>query len=180
MALVRPLSKRHGQIMIAEGAGGGFNYVTGALLATSDSLTVTSETGDFTSDDPNGAVGSAPDRGSMQDAALWLEDDAPITGSFSANVVEFSNSTTPSILDACNKLGGYIAANWVSVESSGYGCSELGLWDIRYKYTSPTCGNDQYEIYRNCKLLCSVSEGLPTVVSVSFVCNWDRVIRIGN
>lgn len=176
----RVKTKRFASITIAGLAGGAFDYTTGALLAGAESLTVTNEPGDYTDDDPNGAMEAALNRGSLTGATLFRTDDAAITLGFSAYVSEFTNALAATLLDICNTPGGYVAANWESVTALAAGCDPNLLVDVRYTLAGAAfCDSDQIRICRNVKLVSSFAEGLPNTASISGASFYPEIIRIG-
>ena len=159
-------TRRDGTLTISDAAG-------------AHTLTVAFEAGDFSLSVPGPTVNNFLDRGEIGAApSLRYGDDAPMTGSFTAQLRDLSDASYIT-LESIILNSGYFASTWVSTNSNTDGDSGTAytttstklktvtlLWTI--EGTNRGDSSDHTISLPFCVLTGSLSEGDPNSISISF------------
>lgn len=152
MALSQPLTKRDGTITIKD--------ATGSPITT----TVQYEDGDLSIEGIKFGDRSSTafmDRGVQY--GLREGDNEPVSFSFSAHAMEFTDATRKTIIDACRKT------NTFSAGVSTWGTNAADPWTVTVVFAAEGTdrgAEDETVTFTHCKLEVSFAEGDPGKLSV--------------
>jgi hypothetical protein len=128
--------------------------------------TVAKEAGDFNVDIPGFATTSVLDRGQFgADPIIRKGDEQSVTGGFSIYLRDLPNNTNLTLPDLCMELNGTVAAGYTGTTSN----SDVKTWTLVYTIDGTWNGEaDQVMSLYKTVLRCSITEGDPSSVSVTF------------
>lgn len=142
----------------------------GLIVITAGALsyTVAYETGDFQYDVPAEGVELFLDRGAIGTVpSIRKGDDQPVTGSFSVYMRDPVSAAHSTMLDIGVLFsGGYVTTNMTSTIGTA---SDLKTFTIAYTQEGSDFGaSDVTVTFPYCTIRCSVADGYPNVVNVTF------------
>ena len=147
-------TKRDGTLTIADNAG-------------ANTFTVAFESGDLSLTIPGPGVGLFLDRGVITSPpAIRYTDDAPITGTFSAYLRDFSDAAYATLMEIISQSG-EVASTWVSTMGAN---GEVQTYTLSWLVEGTDHGDvsDHLCVLDHCAFTGSVSEGDPDSISLSF------------
>ena len=147
-------TKRDGTLTIADNAG-------------ANTFTVAFESGDLSLTIPGPGVGLFLDRGIITSPpAIRYTDDAPITGTFSAYLRDFSDAAYATLMEIISQSG-EVASTWVSTMGAN---GEVQTYTLSWLVEGTDHGDvsDHLCVLDHCAFTGSISEGDPDSISLSF------------
>lgn len=140
-----------------------------AIITITDgttTYTVSKEVGDFTCAAPDHNTTSVLDRGQFgANPILRKGDEQPMTGGFSVYLRDMPNATNLTLMDLCMDLSGTVAAGMTSTTSD----SDERTWTLIYTVDGTWNGEaDQVMTLPHCTLRCSMTEGDPSSLAVTY------------
>lgn len=133
----------------------------------SNSYTVSFEAGDFSLSIPGRQANVFPDRGvfGATPSVRW-GDDQPMTGSFTAYLRDGNDAAVAALINILTETGWW-ASNAVSTLGTN---AEVKTWELLYTFEGTDHGDaaDHTIAVDHCALTGSVTEGDPSVLSISF------------
>ena len=135
--------------------------------AAVNSFTVSFEAGDLSLTIPGPGVGLFLDRGIITSPpAIRYTDDAPISGTFSAYLRDFSDAAYSTLMEILSQSG-EVASTWVSTMGA---TGEVQTYTLTWTVEGTDHGDvsDHVCVLDHCAFTGSVSEGDPDSISLSF------------
>lgn len=131
------------------------------------SLVVDFEAGDLKIDIPQEAVSLFLDRGQIgATPAIRYGDDAPMTGSFTAQLRDLSDATYATLEELVTQSG-YVGSTWVSTLGANAEVFTVTLtWDV--EGTDHGDATDHSLTLPYCVVRGGFSEGVPNTINISF------------
>jgi len=147
-------TKRDGKITLTDGTG------------TPQSLEIQFETGDISITIPGPTVNNFLDRGKFGPTPqVRFGDDQPCTWSFTANLLQVTDSAAALLTDIVTN-GGFFASDWVSTLSAN---AEVKTVKMRFDIEGTDHGDaaDHFIELDHCFVTGSISDGDPMTISIS-------------